>query len=167
MTCLAGLRHLELWGCHRLGPQHGSREVTTFQPLLALTRLTGLFLDGCDLWGVPPQAAALTALRALGLGGNRFLGPDWEPLRPLGASLNFLDASNCALQRLPPEVSALSALQHLVIRGNAFQEEADAALRTLRCLPALTRVEAAGCDLRAAPEELAALEAQGVVVLTI
>ena len=80
------------------------------------TGSTSLDLSGLGLTALPPEIAALTALKVLELNNNQLtaLAPEIGAL----TALKELYLANNQLTALPPEIAALTALQRLDLDGN-------------------------------------------------
>lgn len=164
LSALPALEELLLAGNRGLGKSFAGG-AATFQPLLALApTLTRLDLGACGLDEVPPQVALLGRLAHLRLSNNEQLGSGGDsafaPLAYL-KGITRLEVANSGLERVPrAEILAGMApvLADLSIAGSwRLGRGLSGALAPLAGLTALTRLDASGCRLEAAPAELAAL----------
>lgn len=133
-----------------------------WQLLGCLTSLTHLELSGCELRQLPPELAALRALRELCL-----LAPDlgsysqaaWGPLAHLPVtSLTRLQLKACGLGALPEALGALTGLQVLDISINSSLGKAEVSeWEPLVKLQALVELDIRSCSLPRLPEQLSTL----------
>ncbi|GAB4822940.1 hypothetical protein N2152v2_009986 [Parachlorella kessleri] len=116
----------------------GANPAAALAPLAHLTGLTELQLLDCDVWRLPPQLSALTALK-----------------------MTALRLQCCGLRRLPQQLSALAAsLQTLCVadnHGNFGGWVIGSMVCPLNSLSALTSLDMAFCRLPCIPPQLTAM----------
>ncbi|GAB4822614.1 hypothetical protein N2152v2_009660 [Parachlorella kessleri] len=127
----------------------------SWAPLLGLTALTKLHMEGCQLKQLPGELTALEGLAWLGIVDNEapLDEASWELLPRLKA-LTALKLQGCSLSALPPQLSALTQLAYLSVSGNGDvgykadkSNSSHEAWAPLQHLTALTKLKLDSCGV--------------------
>ncbi|XP_067947185.1 malignant fibrous histiocytoma-amplified sequence 1-like [Watersipora subatra] len=119
----------------------------------ALTSLTELYLNRCQLQDLPESLSSLTHLEVLELSYNNFKEGLPEAVGAL-TSLTELNLISCQLKDLPASLSSLTQLKKLVLSYNNFKEGLSEAVGALT---SLTELNLNSCQLQDLPESLSKL----------